>query len=196
MENTVKIKRVLADLEKEKDWYKIACFLYREWNKEKNNGELNILLIQQMMTYILDIDNGFADELHFHQNNAKKNREVFSNYLSEAVEYGLQNCINNKYFLWQMCVYYASISTYYPLLDNHITTAKEAESFCKKLLMYAHNVFPQSILFLCIEEQIKGNWAKKQQLNDDEKNILQEEIAAFALRENMADRIAEGYLCD
>lgn len=193
MKDLVRIKKTLIVLEAENDWYLIARYLYQEWKQQKKNAKLTTLLIQQMMTYILDIDNGFIEALHAHENTMGYKRNTYMVYLKEAVEYGLKNCLDNKYFLWQMSYYYSAVSTYYPLINDQTQTIQDARQLCQRLLNHAHRLFPNSIVFLCVGEQLKDNWNVIRNLSDIQKSALQNEINTFDLQENMVDVIVKGY---
>ena len=80
MKDLVRIKKTLIVLEAENDWYLIARYLYQEWKQQKKNAKLTTLLIQQMMTYILDIDNGFMPLL-----DTRRGKDLVGTFLSDIV---------------------------------------------------------------------------------------------------------------
>ena len=186
--NCIAIKRQLCKIEN--NWLKAADYLYNHWVKNKSNANLTVLLIQQMMTYILDIDNGYEEDLHINNNGLNENLGIFYNYLHQAVKYGNDHCCNSRYYLWQICYYYKFVYTYYPIMDVE-NKVKDYKKLYTELLAKAILQFPDSLLFRLMEKD-KGN-ITFMSLSDIEKKTLSEEIRDFDLQNNMADLIVKDY---
>ncbi len=184
----IDIKNTLKKLDNEENWLKAAHYLYNQWQTQQSDFDLIVLLIQQMMMYILDIDNGCLQELHFNNNGLKENREIFQRYLIVAVERGLSYSSKSKYFLWQMCYYLKYISTYYPLLS--VPSVNSADQCYHSLLKEAMAAFPNSMLF-CLMDRYDSNSLVISDLNEQELRSVLSEINDFHLQDNQADLVAK-----
>ena len=188
LKNCVDIKKRLCKIEN--NWLKAAHFLYDCWQDNKTDANLTVLLIQQMMVYILEIDNGYDEDLHINNNGLNENKDIFYNYLRQAVKFGNSNCSASKYYLWQICYYYKFVYTYYPIMDAE-NKVKDYKTLYTELLAKAILQFPDSLLFRLMEKD-KGN-ITFMSLSDIEKKTLSEEIRDFDLQNNMADLIVKDY---
>ena len=191
--NIADIKQSLKKLDSECNWIKTTNYLYTHWKLMKHDSEMTILLIQQMMIYVLDIDNGCVPELHYNNNSKKTNRVLFLKHLTEAVEYGLNNTKRGKYFLWQMCYFLKYIPTYYPLLSYVIPSVDAAEQYYHSLIKEAMQEYPDSILFSLLDRYKNNEYIAPCNSEQIMKTILVE-VDDFHLQNNMADLLAKEYI--
>lgn len=182
------IKHTVKKLDDENNWLKTAHYLYIQWKTKRSDFDLIVLFIQQMMMYILDIDNGCLQELHYNNNSLKKNQEVFQRYLVATVEHGLSYSSKSKYFLWQMCYYLKYIPTYYPLLS--VPSINSPDQCYHALLEEAMASFPSSVLFYLMDRYDSHNF-KISNLNKQEISSILIEISDFNLQNNKADLLAK-----
>lgn len=184
MTSIIEVKHHLCLLEKLQDWRRVCEYLFDEWVAQPDNAQLCTLVIQQSLSYLLAVDNGNSTELHCHNNNSPSNVAYYHDCLRQSLEYGLKNCISNKYFLWQICFYLTYFATYYPIAVAFSNTSiDEAKN---KLLLYAEKLCPESIIFLpmilCCDV---GTWLR--QLTADERLHLDCELREFDLQQNRED---------
>lgn len=186
MKSIYEIKTELAIMEKSDIWIDITDYLYSEWLQQKENGDLCILIIQQMIGFLLEIDR--LPHPVTDGNCSQNNRKRFEAVLYECVDYGLEHCLSSKYFVWQICYYLLYMSTYYYLYVN-FNNDDHVKVQLTNLLHYAGESFPDSMLFQQIRESIMNKqydeW--KASLTENEKMLLKKEVEQFCLQNNGED---------
>lgn len=187
MKSLIEIKCELTKMENEKNtnWSEIINYLYSQWQQQKENGELCILLIQQLLEYLLAIDTPpFSPSvIYLHE------KERLQTLLNESITYGMEHCITNKYFLWQICYYLVSISTYYFLYDCLVKDDRDRLDLLQKLVNSAQALFPNSLLFFQFHESTNDyNYKWYMKLDNIQKETLLSEVNELCLQNNSKDQ--------
>lgn len=179
------IKKELIKLESRKNWRTICNYLYSCWCHDKNDGELCLLLIEETLIFLMEIKNGFDEELHLHNNASKRNIRLFTKYKELALSYGLEHCTNDKLFTWRLCFLLFYIVTYYVLIGKTIEDFDKAKQQSKALLEIGKNRFPDSSLFSEMERLFSSTGSM---FNNPPNPAINEELLAFNLDNNWVDQ--------
>ena len=90
-------------------------------------------------------------------------------------------------FLWQLCYYLASISTYH-FLYGKVIQLGSAKDLLNQLLDQADKLFPDSKLFQLIPLFQKADTSWKAKLQKSEVASIRNEIAEWNLQANAVDQ--------
>lgn len=192
MELIITVKHQVLLLEKDNNWNQIIDYLYEQWLQRMEDGDLCILLVQQLIEYLLLID---TPPVPLNDSNySEESQQKFQKILNEAVRYGMTHCLGNKYFLWQICEYLSGISTYYFFYGSLLRNEDSALNLLKKLLETAKETFPDSVLFDQFHEYLHGNDNWQRPMSAEKKKQLLNEVNCLQLQGNMADQNVYCYL--
>ena len=184
IQRLIHIKQELARIEQTNNWRQAAEYLATRWRENRDDGALCMLLIEEMMNFLIEIDNGCSLDLHMHDNGNPDNRAFFQALLDEAKAYGIRYRLwaHSKYFLWRLCYYLAYYSTYYPILGGDIGEPHGALCW---YLRCAEEQEPQSVLLSMIRKGLCTHaWTA---LSPAEIASAWEELDSFQLQQNWVD---------
>lgn len=143
----IKIKAEVYQLEQRGKRLPILHYLQDVWQQEPQSEGLTVLALRQMVAY--------ADTVvQFSENSplweAKNEYSLYKAFLLDIISWGLKNYRTSKQFLWQMCFYLNPEYTYYYMYGREITDDNAVE-WKKTLFQEAAQLYPDSLLFKCID---------------------------------------------
>ncbi len=175
----MELKAELTYLEQNKTRIEVYTYLRSQWINNRD-ACLCVLVIDEMVNYLMLLESG--------ENNITKDEySLYKNFFEEAVSYGLDNCINDKLFLWLMVFYLSAVGTYYYIIETALCKngpSKALDELCAK----SKHLFPQSIMFRLIHDIQSGNTAWKSKISDAEYSHLKQELDELDLQGNYTDR--------
>lgn len=142
-----------------------------------------MLALRQMVAY--------ADTVvQFSENSplweAKNEYSLYKAFLLDIISWGLKNYRTSKQFLWQMCFYLNPEYTYYYMYGREITDDNAVE-WKKTLFQEAAQLYPDSLLFKCIDPiECMDHW-RLDRFTEEEKAQIRAELAEWNLQENELD---------
>ena len=154
----IKIKAEVYQLERQGKRLPILHYLQDVWQQEPQSEGLTVLALRQMVAY--------ADTVvQFSENSplweAKNEYSLYKAFLLDIISWGLKNYRTSKQFLWQMCFYLNPEYTYYYMYGREITDDNAVE-WKKTLFQGAAQLYPDSLLFKCIDPIEHGSSAAGQ----------------------------------
>lgn len=179
----IKIKAEVYQLEQQGKRLPILHYLQDVWQQEPPSEGLTVLALRQMVAY--------ADTVvQFSENSplweAKNEYSLYKAFLLDIISWGLKNYRTSKQFLWQMCFYLNPEYTYYYMYGREITDDNAVE-WKKTLFQEAAQLYPDSLLFKCIDpiECMDHRWLDR--FTEEEKAQIRAELAEWNLQENELD---------
>lgn len=142
-----------------------------------------MLALRQMVAY--------ADTVvQFSENSplweAKNEYSLYKAFLLDIISWGLKNYRTSKQFLWQMCFYLNPEYTNYYMYGRKITDDNAVE-WKKTLFQEAAQLYPDSLLFKCIDPIECMDHRRLDRFMEEEKAQIRAELAEWNLQENELD---------
>ncbi len=174
----IEIKRKLAEMEKHGSRLEVYGFLRNIWNERKDTSVV-FLILTEMVSFLLLIEST-ADDV------VENEDELYRQFFEEAVEFGYQNCMSDKLFLWLMMFYFLSYGTYYYVCKTSFCT-NGPEDALRRLKEIADRLFPNSMMFKLFPsfKSADPTWVDK--LSESECRQLLNELRELRLQNNYAD---------
>lgn len=153
------------------------------WQQEPQSEGLTVLALRQMVAY--------ADTVvQFSENSplweAKNEYSLYKGFLLDIISWRLKNYRTSKQFLWQMCFYLNPEYTYYYMYGKEITDDNAVE-WKKTLFQEAAQLYPDSLLFKCIDPIECMDHRRLDRFTEEEKAQIRAELAEWNLQENELD---------
>ena len=117
---------------------------------------------------------------------AKNEYSLYKGFLLDIISWGLKNYRTSKQFLWQMCFYLNPEYTYYYMYGREITDDNAVE-WKKTLFQEAAQLYPDSLLFKCIDPIECMDYRRLDRFTEEEKAQIRAELAEWNLQENELD---------
>lgn len=179
----LKIKAEVCQLERQGKRLPILHYLQDVWQQEPPSEDLTVLALRQMVAY--------ADEVvTFSENSplweAKNEYSLYKAFLLDIISWGLKKYRTSKQFLWQMCFYLNPEYTYYYMYGREITD-DNAVQWKKTLFQEAAQLYPNSLLFKCIDPIECMDHRRLDRFTEEEKEQIRAELAEWNLQANELD---------
>ncbi len=182
MDYTVSIKRQIQELEITGKRFPIYTFLSSEWAGETHRSQLALLVIQQMVYYLIDLED---PRISYER---EDEYELYYALLQDALQYGMEHCINDKEFLWQMCLYLSGIATYHFLCGKTIPYELEGVFAIRDTLFdLSKQSYPESKLFSLIPAIMRADYAWYHSINKHDRFVIADEVSEWDLQSNEVD---------
>lgn len=187
----IEIKSKLAELEKHGTSMDVYEFLRNVWN-ERKDAAVTLLVVDEMLDILMWISEASAMKYV-----PAKEEGLYRDFFEEAADFGYENCLNDKLFLWRMAYICRGYATYYFIINTSFCKNCTGDEEYERLIQTADRLFPGSLMFKLIPDIMDYyiTWIDK--ISDSECRRLYEELQELHLQNNASDdSVKDNFMLD
>jgi hypothetical protein len=183
----IEIKRKLAELDEHGSDWDVYGFLRSVWN-ERKDAAVAFLVVDEM----LDLLMWMSEERAMKYVSAKE-EGLYREFFEEVADFGYENCLNDKLFLWKMAYICRGYTTYYFIINTSFCKNCTGDEEYERLMAIADNLYPKSMMFKLIPSVSSANWTWVDRLSASECRLLYDELQELNLQNNYSDDQIKDY---